>query len=112
MSEPERTGREARTDTDESDANKFDWDHISYVTASQYRVVTLRELDDQPATPSQIAETTGEHPAVISRALTDMRENGLVELLVSEDRQKRRFYGMTSAGETVLDYLDEEGGAA
>jgi DNA-binding MarR family transcriptional regulator len=78
-----------------------DWDEVSYVISSSYRVKTLHRLADSPATPSGIAEDTDCPIAHISRALQGLRERGLVDLLVSEDRQKGRVYGITDRGDTI-----------
>jgi len=107
MTEPNHTGREARTDTDESETNKVDWDAIGYITASNYRIQTIRALNDQPATPSQIADKIDEEIPQISRALNNLRDRGFVELLVCESRQKGRYYGLTDKGETILNSLPQ-----
>lgn len=75
------------------------WDEVSYVISSSYRADSLQQLAEGPATPSQIAEETGQSIAHVSRALQELRDNGLVDLLVSEDRKKGRVYGITEAGD-------------
>jgi DNA-binding MarR family transcriptional regulator len=78
-----------------------DWDLVSYVIRSQYRTAVLRRLVDGPATPSQIAGEADFAIAHVSRALGELREKELVELLVSEDQRKGRVYGITEEGERV-----------
>lgn len=78
-----------------------DWDLVSYVIRSQYRTAVLRRLVDGPATPSQIADEADFAIAHVSRALGELREKELVELLVSEDQRKGRVYGITEEGERV-----------
>lgn len=85
-----------------------DWDDISYVISSSYRVETLRHLADSPATPSGIAEDTGCYITHISRALQGLREHGLVDLLVSEDRKKGRVYGITEYGTRVFETIETQ----
>lgn len=85
-----------------------EWDEISFVISSQYRVAVLRRLSRGPATPSQIADDAGLPIAHISRALQGLRERALVELLVSEDRRKGRVYGATERGETVWRTIEAE----
>lgn len=85
-----------------------DWDEISYVISSDYRVETLGRLAEGPATPSGIAEDTDRSIAHVSRALSDLRSRDLVELLVSEHRQKGRVYGITDRGETVWTTIEAE----
>ncbi len=85
-----------------------DWDEVSYVISSRYRIATLRRLADSPATPSRIAEDTDLSVAHVSRALQELGEHDLVELLVSEDRKKGRVYGITDAGEQVWEIMEAE----
>jgi DNA-binding HxlR family transcriptional regulator len=84
------------------------WDEVSYVISSQYRVDILGQLSGGPAMPSQIAEETGQNIAHVSRALRELREKGIVELLVSEDQKKGRVYGITDKGETVWETIDRQ----
>lgn len=85
-----------------------DWDEVSYVISSSYRVETLQCLAASPATPSGVAEDTGCPIAHISRALQGLRERDLVELLVSEERQKGRVYGITEHGRTVWETIEAQ----
>jgi DNA-binding MarR family transcriptional regulator len=86
---------------------KNDWDQISYVIRSQYRTAVLRRLISGPATPSRIAGDTDFAIAHVSRALGELRDQGLAELLVSEDQRKGRLYGVTEEGERVWDRIEE-----
>lgn len=85
-----------------------EWDDVSYVISSRYRIATLRRLDESPATPSRIAEDTDMSVAHVSRALQELSEHELTELLVSEDRKKGRVYGITDHGETVWETIEAE----
>lgn len=85
-----------------------DWDEISFVISSQYRVAVIERLMEGPATPSQISKDTGLAIAHVSRALQKLRERNLVELLVSEDRRKGRVYGITEKGEDIWLTIDAE----
>lgn len=85
-----------------------DWEVIGYVISSTYRVQVLRRLDESPAPPSTIAEDTGCAISHVSRALQDLREHGLVDLLVSESRKKGRIYGMTDAGREIWDMIESQ----
>jgi DNA-binding MarR family transcriptional regulator len=85
-----------------------DWDTVSYVISSQYRVTVLRRLSEGPATPSQLASDADMAIAHISRALSGLREHALVELLVSEDRRKGRVYGITEEGRDVWQQIENE----
>ena len=85
-----------------------DWDAISYVISSRYRVVALTRLAEGPATPSQIATDADVGIAHVSRALQELQERDLVELLVSEDRKKGRVYGLTAAGQQTWETVEAE----
>lgn len=85
-----------------------DWDTIGYVISSRYRVTVMRRLVDSPATPSKIANEAAVATTHISRALRELRERGLVELLVPEDRQKGRVYGVTETGSAVWERIEAE----
>lgn len=75
-----------------------DWDEVSYVISSRYRVETLEHLADGPATPSRIASDESIDISHVSRALQELRDRSMAELLVSEDRKKGRVYGITEKG--------------
>ena len=82
-----------------------DWDEIGFVISSRYRVIALRRLSVGPATPSQIAADESVGIAHISRALQELQEEGLVTLLVSEERRKGRVYGVTEKGADVIEKI-------
>lgn len=85
-----------------------DWDEVSFVISSRYRVETLEQLSGGPATPSQIASEAAVGIAHVSRALQELRERSLTELLVSEDRKKGRVYGITEKGEEIWGTIEAE----
>ena len=85
-----------------------DWDAISYVISSRYRVVAMERLNEGPATPSQIAADADVGIAHVSRALQELRDRGLVTLLVSDERKKGRVYGLTEAGTEVWETIEAE----
>lgn len=82
------------------------WDTVSLVLASTYRTAILEQLVDGPATPSQLATETGHSISHVSRALSELREQDLVELLVSEERRKGRVYGCTEHGDEIWETID------
>lgn len=84
------------------------WDEISFVISSRYRVIVLHRLVSSPATPSQIASEADCSIAHVSRALQELREHSLVELLVSEDRRKGRLYGISESGQAVWDRIESD----
>lgn len=85
-----------------------DWDEVGYVISSSYRVKVLQRLADSPATPTQIAADTDCSPPHISRALQDLRDRSLVDLLVSEERKKGRVYGITDRGQEIWETIEAE----
>ena len=86
-----------------------DWDQIGFVISSQYRVTVLDRLSESPATPSQIASDESVGIASVSHALSSLRERGLVNLLVSEDRRKGRVYGITEDGAEIWEEITRQG---
>ena len=72
-----------------------EWDDASFVISSTYREAALTRLAASPATPSQIAADKQMDISHASRALGELRERTLVELLVPDKRQKGRMYGLT-----------------
>lgn len=85
-----------------------EWDDVSYVISSQYRIDALERLYVGPATPSLIATDTGHSIAHVSRALQELQSEELVTLLVSEGRRKGRVYGLTEQGDTVIETIQAE----
>ncbi|WP_345778547.1 winged helix-turn-helix domain-containing protein [Natrinema sp. DC36] len=80
----------------------MNWDNVGYVISSQYRIEIMKRLDEGPKTPSAMAKPNSDIPiAHVSRALTNLREKDLVELLVPEERKKGRVYGLTDEGEAI-----------
>jgi DNA-binding MarR family transcriptional regulator len=85
-----------------------DWAEVGFVISSTYRVKVLQELAESPAPPSKIADETGCATSHISRALTDLRERGLVDLLVPEARKKGRIYGITDRGREIWGTIEAQ----
>ena len=81
------------------------WDDYAAVTASKYRQRVLLAMGD-PQTPSDLAAELNVEISHISRTLSELRDMGFVDLLVSEDTQKGRIYGRTDAGDRLTDYLE------
>ncbi|QLD91234.1 winged helix-turn-helix transcriptional regulator [Natronomonas salina] len=85
-----------------------EWNNIGFIVSSRYRKIVIRELHENPSTPSQIAERADVSIANISNALSQLRENNCVELLVDEERRKGRVYGLTETGQAIWDDLEEK----
>jgi len=82
----------------------MDFNKLGYVKASWYRTETIQAMD-RPILPSELEEQTGIEQAHISRALNELREKGIIELLVSEDTKKGRLYGLTEQGQEIQEAL-------
>ena len=84
------------------------YDALGYVISSKYRRIALKQLGENPKTPKDVAEDAGfDEMTHVSRGISELRDEGLAELLVSEDTRKGRFYGLTDDGEEVLESLRE-----
>lgn len=86
-----------------------DWDVVGHVISSDHRTLVLGRLADGPATPTQIATDVDIASTHVSRALKSLREHGLVELLVPEDRRKGRVYGITTEGTETWELIQSKG---
>jgi len=84
------------------------WDAVSFVISSRYRIAVLERLYEGPATPSLISDAMDYSIAHISRALQELSEIDLIELLVSEERRKGRVYGMTDYGKDTWETIQNE----
>lgn len=82
-----------------------DWDVVGYVISSTHRTSVLGRLADGPATPTQIAQDVDLPITHVSRALQSLRDHGLVELLVPEERRKGRVYAITSDGTEIWEVI-------
>jgi len=89
------------------DACMVDYNEVSGVVASKYRTNTVVALLDGPKMPSEIADETGADIAHVSRAITELADDGVTELLVSEDTKKGRLYGLTENGEEIAEVVKE-----
>lgn len=100
----------SRADADA--ATQEEWEDFGYVAASGYRLAVVDRLADGPATPSTIADASDYQITHVSRALRELRERDIVDLLVSEDTRKGRVHGLTERGHETSDLLEEHGGGA
>lgn len=85
-----------------------EWDEVSFVISSRYRILTMQHLAAGPATPSQIAGEESVGIAHISRALQELRGREMADLLVSEARKKGRVYGITEKGREAWETIEAE----
>ena len=82
------------------------WDVAGYVASSRYRQAVCQYLSLRgPGLPSEIASETDLAQPHVSRALSELRERDVVELLVPESQQKGRLYDLTETGRIALERL-------
>lgn len=104
--EVESPGR--RVTDQKYDVTEDHWNQVSFVIRSQYRVTVLEHLARGPATPSRIAAYSEFSLSHISRALQELRDQGLVELLVSEQQKVGRLYGSTESADRIWEIIESE----
>ena len=90
-----------------SETADVDWKAVGYVAASDHRTRVVDALADGPGTPTKLADRSGLPITHVSRALGDLRDVDVVELLVPEDTHKGRIYGLTDTGERAADRAEE-----
>ncbi|KTG07601.1 winged helix-turn-helix domain-containing protein [Haloferax profundi] len=80
------------------------WDSAGYIASSRYRLTVCEYLSEHGSgLPSRIATETDLAQPHVSRALSELRDQGIVELLVPESQQKGRLYGLTDLGELAYE---------
>ncbi|ELZ86042.1 transcriptional regulator [Haloferax elongans ATCC BAA-1513] len=80
------------------------WDSAGYIASSRYRLAVCEYLVQHGSgLPSRIATETGLAQPHVSRALSELRDRDIVELLVPESQQKGRLYGLTDHGELAYE---------
>ncbi|UIO99562.1 helix-turn-helix domain-containing protein [Halobaculum sp. CBA1158] len=90
---------------DSNDSNST----TSYINSSKYRINVLKHLAEAgKATPTDIAESVDNPRPHVSRALSELQERGVVELLVPEGRTVGRYYGLTEKGEEAWPELEDQ----
>lgn len=82
-------------------------DDASFIVRSKHRRKVVRHLARGPAIPAQIREETGQEYSRISKAISDLRSEGLVELIVSENTKRGRLYEITDRGRETWEYMVE-----
>ncbi|WP_396612737.1 winged helix-turn-helix domain-containing protein [Haloferax sp. S1W] len=85
------------------------WDSAGYIASSRYRLAVCEYLvQNGSGLPSRIATETGLAQPHVSRALSELRDRDIVELLVPESQQKGRLYGLTDHGELAYERVASE----
>jgi DNA-binding transcriptional ArsR family regulator len=69
---------------------------VSFVSRSEVRSHVLEDVLRGPRTPSELASIENKHVSHVSRALAELRAQGLVEPVSNESR--RKYYRATDLG--------------
>ena len=69
---------------------------VSFVSRSEVRSQVLEDVVRTPRTPSELASIENKHVSHVSRALAELRMQGLVEPIPTSSRQ--RYYRATDLG--------------
>jgi len=69
---------------------------VSFVSRSEVRSQVLGDIVRTPRTPSELASIENKHMSHVSRALAELRAQGLVEPVPTNSRQK--YYKATDLG--------------
>ena len=78
---------------------------IAYINISSYRNKTVKALENEIKTPTEISNDTGINRSHMSNVLRELKDSGIVEC-VNEEVRKGRIYRLTSMGEEIVDHLD------
>jgi predicted transcriptional regulator len=78
---------------------------FAYVNISSYRVNTVKALQNEIKTPTDIASDAGIRVNHISKVLRELKETGVAEC-INEESRKGRLYRLTDVGEEIVDYLE------
>ncbi|MGP8124345.1 MAG: ArsR/SmtB family transcription factor [Nitrososphaerales archaeon] len=69
---------------------------VTFVSSSEVRSKVLLDLSKGPMTPTELASVEGKHVSHVSRALAELRAEGLVEPVRTSSRE--RYYRATDRG--------------
>ena len=75
-----------------------------FIRQAPNRLKVLKTLDNKTLMPSEISHETNIHNNNVSRALKQLKQNGLV-YLINPDAKKGRLYRLTDEGMEVLKNL-------
>ncbi len=71
----------------------------SFVANSRVRVKLLEDLSKGPMTPTELASIECKHVSHVSRALAELKAQGLIEAVSADSREKK--YRVTFEGLTI-----------
>jgi predicted transcriptional regulator len=78
---------------------------FAYVNISSYRTRTVKTLENENKTPTQIANDTDIRVNHISKVLRELKECGVAEC-INESKRKNRIYRLTNIGQDIVGYLE------
>ena len=84
-----------------------EWDLISFITGSKVRFRILTQLNKSKDTPTEISRKLDLHISAVSRALSELLENNLIDCLTDE-RKKFKIYEISKRGKEILDKIHKE----
>ena len=78
---------------------------LAYIQVSSYRVKAMNTLKNgEVKTPTIIAKDAGIRPNHISKALSELKSQGIAEC-INEEARKGRLYRSTDLGEEIANSL-------
>ena len=76
------------------------------VNISSYRNKTVKSLQNDVKTPTEISKATGIRRTHMSNVLRDLKETGIVEC-INEEVKRGRLYRLTPLGEEIAENLKD-----
>lgn len=84
------------------------WETVGWVISSEYRYEVLDHLSSSsPSTPSDISDENDVRIEYVSRSLSELEEENLIEIL-NPDAHKGRLYSITDRGEETVQKIHRE----
>lgn len=77
----------------------------SYVNVSILRIKVVKALQGDIKIPKDIAKDAGMRPNYVSKVLSELKGQGIVEC-INEEMRKGRLYRLTDVGEAVAEILE------
>jgi len=84
----------------------MEWEIISEILSSSYKLKIIKELSKGPKTPSMISKTTGIYISHVSSILSRFVKLGLVTC-ITPSRKKGKIYVLTKKGEELVNTLKQ-----
>lgn len=83
-----------------------DYEVASKILASKHRTNLTIELLDGAKTPTELADRFEEHQPTVSRALSELRDMGIVD---STSQQRGRLYWIRDEKRDIAEYIRDRG---